>query len=98
MPKTKSEKEQILEDIDTSIYKVPEATKIEIGDPFLNFQSADAEGILADNYINPEELQDRIIEQIKEEYKFDEIKDPFDEGEMSPQLDFFLEATLITFY
>ena len=88
MPKTKPEKEQILEDIDTAIYELPEPPKIEIGNPLLNFLSRDAEGILADDYVNPEELQDRTIEQIKEEYKFDEIKDAFDEGKVPPQLGF----------
>ena len=87
--KTKLEKEQILEDIDTVIYEVPEPPKIEIGDPLMDFPSADAEGILADDYVNPEELQDKTIEQIKEEYKFNEIKDAFDEGKIPPQLEFF---------
>ena len=32
MTKTKPEKEQILEDIDTAIYEVPEPLKIEIAD------------------------------------------------------------------
>ena len=55
----------------------------------LNFLSTGAEGILADDYVNPEELQDKTIEQIKEEYKFNEIKDAFDEGKIPPQLEFF---------
>ena len=64
----------------------------------LKFLSTDSEGILADYYGNPEELQDRTIEQIKEEYKFDEPKDTFDEGKIPLQLEFFLEATMIIFY
>ena len=98
MTKTKPEKEQILEAIDTAIYEVSEPHKIEIGDPLLNFLSRDAEGILADDYVNPEELQDRTIEQIKEEYKFDDLKDAFDEGKFPSQLRFSLEATMIIFY
>ena len=84
--KTKPDKEQILEDIDITIYEVPEPPKTEIGDHFL---SKDAEGILADDYVKPEELHDRTIEEIKEEYKSDEIKDAFDEKRIPPQLDFF---------
>ena len=98
MTKKESEKDQILEDINRAIYEVLEPTKIMIGDPLLNFLSTDAKGILADDYGNPEELQDRTIEQIKEEYKFDETKDTFDEGKIPLQLEFFLEATMIIFY
>ena len=71
---------------------------MEIGNPLLNFLSTDAEGILADDYVNLEKLQDRAIEQIKEEYKFDEIKDAFDKRKIPPLLEFFLEATIIIFY
>ena len=92
MIKTKPEKEQILENIDTDIYEIPDAPKIEIGDPLLNFLSTDAEDILVNDYVNGEELQDRAIEKINEEYKFEEIKDAFDEGKIPPQLEFFLEA------
>ena len=97
MTKTKPEKEQILEDIDTGIYEIPEAPKIEIGHSLLNFLSTDAEDILVDDYVNGEELQDRAIEKINEEYKFEEIKDVFDEGKIPPQLEFFLEAAMINF-
>ena len=64
MTKTKSEKEEILEDIDTAIYEVHQPLKIEIGNLLLNFLSTDAEVILADDYVNPKELQDWTIEQI----------------------------------
>ena len=63
MTKTKPEKEQILEDIDTAIYEVPESPKIETGDPFLNFLYIETEGILADDYVNPEELQDKTLKK-----------------------------------
>ena len=98
--KNKTWKEQILEDINTAIYEVPEPHKIEIGEPLLNFLSTDAEAILADDYVNPEELQNKTIDQRKEEYKFDEIKDAFDEGKIPPQLEFlfFFEAKMIIFY
>ena len=43
-------------------------------------------------------LKDKTLEQIKEEYKFNEIKDGFDEGKISPQLKFFLVVTMIIFY
>ena len=89
MTKTKPEKKQILEDIDTTIYEAPEPPKIEIGYPLLDFLSTDAKRILADDFVNRGELQDRTMEQIKEEYKFDEIKDAFDEGKIPLSLNFF---------
>ena len=55
----------------------------------LNFFSADTEKILTDDYVNNKELQDKTLEQIKEEYKFDEIKDAFDKGIIPSQLEFF---------
>ena len=84
MTKTKPEKDQILEDIDTAIYEVPELPKTEIGGSLLHFLSTGAEGILAADHVNPEKLRDRTIEQIKAEYKIDEIKDAFDKGKIPP--------------
>ena len=51
----------------------------------MDFQSTDAKDILADGYVNSEELQDRTMEQIKEEYIFDEIKNAFDERIFLPR-------------
>ena len=65
--KTKPEKEQVLEDIDTAIYEIPEPPKLEIVEPLLNFLSTDAENILTDDCVNDKELQDKTLEQIKEE-------------------------------
>ena len=93
----KPEKEQILEGVDTVIYEVPEPPKIEIRDHLLKFMSTDAENILVDDYVKPGDLQDRAIEQIKEEHKFDEVKDTFAEGKSPLSLNFFLEATIIMF-
>ena len=59
--KIKPEKEQVLEDIGTAIYEIPEPPKLEIGDPLLNFLWTDAEKVLADDYINDKELQDKIF-------------------------------------
>ena len=36
----------------------------------------------------------KTIEQLKDEYKFDEMKDSFDEGAVPHQLDLFMEATM----
>ena len=38
------------------------------------------------------------IEQLKDEYNFDEIKDAFDEGGVPRQLNFFMEVTMKVSY
>ena len=39
--------------------------------------------------MNPKELEEKTIEQIKKEYNFDEIKDAFDHAAVPVQLEFF---------
>ena len=41
------------------------------------------------DFLQAKELEDKNIEEIKEEYKFDKIKDVFEEDAIPPQLDFF---------
>ena len=82
MTKTKPEKEQILEDIDTAIYEVPEPLKIEIGDTLVELSIYRRWGYFSGWLC-------RTVKQIKEEYKFDEIKDAFDEEKIPSQLEFF---------
>ena len=55
----------------------------------LNILNTKAEKILADDYLNDKNIEEKTIEQLKDEYKFDEIKDAFDEGAVPHQLDFF---------
>ena len=64
----------------------------------LNFLSTDAEKILTDDYVNGKKLQDKTLGQIKEEYKFDEIKDAFDEGKIPPSSNYFSVVTIIILY
>ena len=48
-----------------------------------------ADDILEQKLVNKKKQEDAVLEQIKEEYNFDEIKDAFDEGTVPQQLDFF---------
>ena len=89
MTKTNPNKEKVLENIDMAIYKIPVQPQLETGDPLLNFLSTDTERILTDDYVSDEKWKDKTLEQIKEEYKFDDIKDAFDEGKIPPQFEFF---------
>ena len=85
----KTEQEKITEDIDMSIYEIPETPNIEIGDPLLNVLSTDVEDILKSNYVTYKEIEDKTIMQIKDDDNLDQIKDVFDEGQIPSQLEFF---------
>ena len=89
MTKEKKEKEKIIDEIDNKIYELPDLPKLELGDGLLNTLGVEAEDILDDQFVNPKQLEEKTIEQIKEEYNFDEIKDAFDRAAVPAQLGFF---------
>ena len=66
---------------------MPDPPKLKLGDGLLNSLGVEADDILEQKLINRK--QHAVLEQIKEDYKFDEIKDAFDEGAIPHQLDFF---------
>ena len=49
----------------------------------------EADDILKQKYVNKKQKEDAALEQIKEDYNLDEIKDAFDECGVLHQLDFF---------
>ena len=49
----------------------------------------EAEDILKEELVNLKELEDGTLENIKDEYNFDEIKDTFDDAAVPKQLEFF---------
>ena len=91
--RTKPKPEKVIKNIDTAIYEIPDPPKIEIGDPLLNVLSTDTENIL-------KVLEDKTIEQMKDEYNFDDT----DDGQVHPRLEFFLVVKMktlsmpVTFY
>ena len=50
---------------------------------------AKGEKILENCFLRVKELEDKNIEEIKEEYEFDKINNVFDKVAISPQLDLF---------
>ena len=55
----------------------------------------EAEDILEDDYVNDKVIQEKTIEEIKDEYNFDDIKDAIDERKIPPHLDLcFLVVTM----
>ena len=83
-PKEKTKEEKVTDDINTAIYKLTDPPSIITGDLLVNVLRTEAEGILEDDYVNDKVIQEKTIEQIKDEYNFDDIKDDFDEGKISP--------------
>ena len=75
--------------MDDAIYELPDTPKLELGDGLLNTLGVQADDILDQEFVNKKQQEDEVLEQIKEEYNFDEIKNAFDEGTVPQQLDFF---------
>ena len=88
------EKEKVVQDsvqkeLGDTIYELPDPPKLELGDGLLNSLGAEADDILDQQFVNIKQQEDAVLEQIKEDYNFVEIKDVFDEGAVHDQLDFF---------
>ena len=87
--KKEEEKEKIIYEVDDKIYKVPDSQKLELGDQLLNTLRAEAEDILEWDFVSLKELEDKTMEQIKDEYNFEKIKDAFDHTPVPHQLELF---------
>ena len=62
--------------------------KLELGDGLANILGPEAEDILDEGFIYKKELEDEVLENIKEQYGFEEIKDAFDKASVPHQLEF----------
>ena len=82
-------KSRVLEEIDKIFLELPDPPKIELGDALVHMLGTEVENILEDKYLNSKELEDKTLENIKEEYNFDEIKDASDEASAPSSLLFF---------
>ena len=61
---------------------------LEFADEILNVLD-NAENILQNDYVSDRVLNEKNIEEIKEEYNFDNIKNELAEGHVVPSLEFF---------
>ena len=82
--------DSVQKELDDTIYELPDPPKLELGDGLLNLLGVQADDILEQNFVNQKQQEDAVLEQIKEEDSFDEIKNAFDEAAVPHQLDFFL--------
>ena len=69
----------VQKELDDTIFEFPDLPKLELGDGLLNSLCVEADDISEQKFVNQKQ-QDTVLEEIKEEYNFDEIKDAFDEG------------------
>ena len=63
--------------------------KLELGDGLINVLGSEAHDILDEKFVNEKKQEEEALENFKEEYGFEEVKDAFDEGFVPNQLDFF---------
>ena len=75
--------------IDDTIYELPEQPDLELGNGLIDAIGVEANDLLDTKIITQEEENYAILEQIKQDYNFDEIKDTFDEGIVCESIEFF---------
>ena len=83
----KSEQE-LVKKIDDILEDVPSAPTLELADKIFNVLDEVA-NVLQNDYMSDRVLNEKTIEDIKEEYNFDYIKNELDEGHLPASLDFF---------
>ena len=84
--------------IDDALYKLPYNPNLELGDGLLETLGANAEDLFqADNRTKKEE-EDVILEQIKNEYGFEDIKDTMEEGNVPENIYVFYGGESDNFY
>ena len=70
--------------MDDIIYQLPnDPQKLELGDGLANILEPEAEDNLDEGFVNKKELEDEVLENIKEEYDFEEIRDAFGEASVA---------------
>ena len=76
-------------ELDDTIYELPDPPKLELTDGFLNLLGVEAHVILEQKFTNKKKQEDAVLEEIRENYNFDEIKDAFNKAAVPCQLHFF---------
>ena len=70
--------------MDNKNYQLPnDLPKLELGDGLANILEPEAEDNLDEGFVNKKELEDEVLENIKEEYDFEEIRDAFGEASVT---------------
>ena len=83
-------KNAVQKELDDKIYKLPyDPPTLELGDGLANILGSEAEDILHEGFVDEKELEDEVLENIKEEFGFEQIKVAFNEASAPHQLEFF---------
>ena len=86
------EKTDVQNAIDDALYELPDNLELELGDSLLETLCNNAEDLFKADNITKEEAEDLILEKVKEEYDFEDIKDSFDKGNVSETIYFFYDG------
>ena len=83
-------KNAVQKELDDKIYELPyDPPTLELGDGLANILGSEAEDILHEGFVDEKELEDEVLENIKEEFGFEQIKVAFNEASAPHQLEFF---------
>ena len=69
-----------------------------LSDGLANILGPEAEDISDEGFVNKKELQDKVLENIKGEYGFEEINDAFDETSVPHQLEISMVVSMKTLF
>ena len=79
---------EMLGKINELMKSLPFPPRLELSDNILKVLS-DVEDVINDEFVKVEELDDKDMQEIKDEYNFDDIKNEFDKGKVPEILEFF---------
>ena len=75
-PAEKFVQNSVQEELDDTIYELPDLPKLELGDGLLNTLDVQADDILKQKFVNEKQQEDAVLKQIKEEYTLMKSKTP----------------------
>ena len=63
----------VQQELDDTIYELPDPPKLELGNGLLNLLDVEANDILEQKFFNKKKQEDAVLKQIKKDYNFNEI-------------------------
>ena len=84
--------------IDDTLYELPEDTVLEWGDGLIGNSRVEAEDLFQPENITKQEEEDLMLQQIKQEYSFEDIKESLDEEKIPENIYFFYGGESDNFY
>ena len=72
--------DSVQKELDNKTDELTDPPKLELGNTLINLLGAEADDFLENKFVNKKEQEDAVLELVKEEYNFDEIKDALEGG------------------